>query len=153
MVDKITDQYLDQKKRAIEIARQDADNAIDELLIIGRHTSQSLRGMQSNIMFALKKYYRDSWNKLHRYFKGYVLSVIRENIIRGQKEGIYRKEIDPDIIARIYVGKTMIIADEEIFPEITSDSHNIYKEYFIYHIHGIASEQGLQLLKTCKEKL
>lgn len=153
LIDRITDQYIDQKKRAIQNARSQASDAIEELLIIGKHTSQSLRGIQSNTMFALKKYYRESWQKMHRHFQGYVFAIVRDNIIKGKKEGLYRDNISPDIIAKIYIGKTMIVADDEIFPELDYDPHQVFEEYFSYHIHGIASEKGLELLKSYKEKI
>lgn len=152
LIDKITDQYIEQKKKALVNARSQSDNAIDEIIQTGRHVSQSLRGIQTNTMFALKKYYRESWVKMEKHFFGYVYASIRENTERGMKEGLYRQDIHPEVIAKIYVGRTMLVADEDIFPSRDYDPKMIFEEYFTYHIRGIASAKGLELLDKYTNK-
>jgi len=45
------------------------------------------------------------------------------------KEDIYREDLNPDIIAKLYVGKTMFIVDEEVFPLKNYNKENLFREY------------------------
>ena len=79
--------------------------------------------------------------------------VIKENIERGIEEGIYRDEFHPEIIAKLYVGKTMVVIDEDIFPLKDYNKENLFKEHIQYHIRGIATSKGLKLLEKHFKKL
>ena len=84
--------------------------------------------------------------KIEAYHTEYVYSVLKANLERGIKEGLYRNDLNPDIVAKLYVGKTLIVVDEEVFPLKEYNRENLYKEYINYHIHGVASPKGLEVL-------
>jgi len=67
--------------------------------------------------------------------------------VKGQKEGLYRSDIEADILAKLYIGRMESIFDQDLFPSTNYDVSDVYMEWFIYHIHGMASEKGLKLLE------
>lgn len=135
------------EKEAVTKITAESKDAIDEILGIAKFVTQQLREFSPTVMYDLQKYYRESWMKIEEYHSDYVYSVIKANLERGIEEALYRDNMNPDIVAKLYVGKTMSVVDEETFPLKEYNRENLYKEYINYHIHGIASPMGLALLK------
>ena len=71
-----------------------------------------------------------------------------ESIIRkGKEEGLFRANIKETLIANFYVLAIEGTLNPSNFPENKYNFKDTYFEYIIYHLHGLASEEGLQYLK------
>lgn len=144
--------HLDEEKEMIGQIRKMADDAIHEIVILARHITQMFREMPPSLTYDLQKYYRNCWDLVDGYSKSHIYGVIRDNIERGMQQGVYRKNINPDIIAKLYVNNSSVIVDEEVFPLRNYHKENLFIEHINYHLHGIASAKGLKLLdKHTKE--
>ena len=132
--------------------RNDSKNAIDEVIRIGRYIVRTLRDLSPNTMYDLKKYYRNCWDRLEQLHKGYLLEVVKENLNWGVKEGLYREEINIDIIAKLYMNKAMFLVDEDIFPLKDYRRDELVKEHILYHLHGVITTKGHKLLKNYLKK-
>jgi hypothetical protein len=75
-----------------------------------------------------------------------------KNLEKGIKQGAFREEINPELIARFYFTGMTGIKDAELFNPIQYSSKLVQKTYLEYHLRGICTEKGLQkleeLLKT-----
>jgi AcrR family transcriptional regulator len=138
-------ELIEQKCMTEEI-RSTSSDALEEMLRIGRYVVEKLRSMSPTTVYDLRKYYGTIWKRMESQMKQHVYGVISDNIERGIRQGIYRSELNPEIIARLYVGKSVLVADEDVFESGKYDLATLHQEYIRYHIHGIASEKGRQLL-------
>ena len=136
----------------ITAIRSHAQNAIDEILEIAQYVIQTLRTLPPGLMFDLQKYYRKSWELVNEIHQEHIYGIIKSNIEWGIADGLYRKDFNPDVIAKLYVGKSMIVVDEKLFPLKKYNKEDLFKEYINYHIHGIASQKGLNVLKKHQEE-
>ena len=57
-------------------------------------------------------------------------------------DGIYRDDLDTDIISKLYMTKAMSMINEDLFPDESYDKTKIFVEHMIYHLRGIVSEKG-----------
>ena len=94
----------------------------------------------------LQKYYHQAWQLMERFHREFIYNVILRNIESGIAKGIYRSDVNADIIAKLYVSKSLILVDEELFPLKYYNTEKLFTQYISYHIHGIASPKGLKLL-------
>ena len=123
------------------------------MIEVAKYVIPTLRHVTPTLIFDMRKYYRDVWQMMETYNQQEIFKVIKENIERGIEEGIYREEFHADIIAKLYVGKTMVVIDEDIFPLKEFNKENLFKEHIQYHIRGIATSKGLKLLEKHFKKL
>ncbi len=152
LIEQTMQTHIDDEKNMIAQIRETADDAIHEIVILARHITQVLREMPAGLTYDLQKYYRKCWEIMDAYNRTHVYGVIKDNIERGIDQGVYREDVNPDIVAKLYVGKTSIITDEDIFPLRNYKKDTLFKQYISYHLHGIASTKGLKLLsKHMKE--
>jgi TetR/AcrR family transcriptional regulator, cholesterol catabolism regulator len=148
LIERIIHQHIHDEKKCLSEIPEKARDAIEQVLMIAHHVIQILRSMRPTTMFDLKKYYHDCWNMMDEFQEKYMYKMIRNNIEQGVEEGLYRDNLDSDIVAKLYVGKTMLLTDEKLFPMREYDRDKLFTEYIQYHLRGIVSEKGMEQLKT-----
>jgi AcrR family transcriptional regulator len=122
-------------------------NAIDELLAIGELVSTRLRSIHPSIFFDLMKYYPAVIQKFKQHKDTFVKQCVIENLEKGIKQGLYRDNLDSEIIAKMYLSFIDVLFQGDTFPTSEYTFTQVYSEYFRYHIRGIASDNGLKHLQ------
>jgi hypothetical protein len=117
-------------------------NAIEELFEVYRMINTMFRNYNSSMEYDIHKYYPDlySKNKIIRRKKMY--DTMYGNMNKGKKEGLYRKYLNSNIIARLHVFKVENMFDNEIFTMEELASVKVFNEVFVYHMQGIMSASG-----------
>lgn len=147
LISKIMLAHIEEEKAMMEEVRSNSGDAIEEMLKVARYAVQQLRKLSPTLVYDLQKYYGDIWLLLQKLHRGHGQLMIRENIKRGIQQGVYRPDVNADILAKMYVMSTFSLVDEELFPLKDYNKEKLFVEFIKYHINGIASEKGLELYK------
>jgi len=131
---------------------KNSETAIDELMGITRCVSSKLGEIHPSVIFDLQKYHPDAWKIMEDHKKGFVFEMMHVNLKRGVKEGFYRENINPLIIANIYMGMIDNMLNPENTMNKTLSIDKLHIEIIRYHIKGIANEKGNSLLKETLKK-
>ncbi|MFM9423098.1 MAG: hypothetical protein RIR06_1559 [Bacteroidota bacterium] len=123
-------------------------NAIDESLEIKKWVLDMIQNIHPSVAYDIEKFHPAVSKRMKTSRHENVYRSIFQNIVKGQKEGLYRSDINADILAKLYIGRIESIFDQELFPSTTYNVSDVYMEWFIYHIHGMATSKGLQLLEN-----
>lgn len=129
---------------------QNAVNAVDELMGFVKHGIEEFAKVKSSptVVYDLQKYYRDIWVQFETGMNQRIYEGTKNNIERGKNEGLYRLDVDADVVAKLYVRQMMAIIDEDIFPSKIYDKIHLFQQYLIYHIYGIATPKGIALFDS-----
>jgi hypothetical protein len=65
-----------------------------------------------------------------------------QNMEKGKREGLYRKEIDSVILSKLHVFRIETMQDNDLFTQQEKVSLELFNEVFVYHLHGILSSAG-----------
>lgn len=152
LVEQVMQAYIDQDKCCIDDLVKQSKNAIEEILLIGEHVGNTVKDIHPSIHYDMEKYYNEAWNVFHKHKRGYIFKCITDNLMRGIKEGYYRKDLNVPVIAKIYVSRADMVFDGELFPPEEIDFRSVYLEMMNYHLRGIASEKGIKLLHDIYKK-
>lgn len=144
--------FIEKDKEALRVIHENSRDAIDELVLMARYVLSILREVPQTVLYDMKKYHRSCWNLFDNFHQKFIYQTIYDNIERGIAEGYYREEVNPDILARLYVGKSLWISDETLFPANSYNMGELYFEFIIYHIHGLASSKGVKKLNNYLEQ-
>lgn len=147
LVSKIMLAHIEAEKAMMEEVKTNSGDAIEEMLKVGRYAVQQLRKLSPTLVYDLQKYYQNIWLLLQKLHRGHGQQMIQENIERGKLQGVYREDVNAEILAKMYVMSSFSLADEDIFPLKDFNKEKLFIEFIKYHIHGIASEKGLVLYK------
>jgi hypothetical protein len=118
------------------------------LFHIDEHVCQILKNRPPRLITNLKKLYPSVWSILVDIRKKHLFSCISQNIKNGKTQGVYRKDVKEDIIAKLVINTADAIVDEDIFPLTQYDFKQLLLENRIYHIRGIATQKGTTYLEN-----
>lgn len=121
-------------------------NAIDELFNVNRRISEKLQNVQPAVIFDLQKYYPEAWKIMENHKQCFIYEMVVENIKTGIKKELYRENVTPEIVAKIYVALIDKMFDTEFFPVNKFSFEVLHREIARYHVRGIASEKGANYL-------
>ncbi len=131
----------------LEAITRDAENAIDEMLRMTRHVNAQFAVLNPAAVFDTKKYYPKSWAIFEEFKNRVIYQRVLKNLKDGIGQGLYRSEINADVLARIYVARIDAFFDPQLFPHDQFRITDVYREFMNYHIRGIASRKGVTYLE------
>lgn len=128
-------------------------NAIEENFEISKHILEDLKNIHPSIFYDLEKYYPEAWNTMHNLRHEFAGSVMKQNMERGIKEGLYRTDLNVEMMTRLWVARLNLIFDPNLFSLNEFDWVELYRQMFIHHVRGIASDEGLKYIEKNQHKL
>ncbi len=148
IVREVAQAHCRQNEMEFEAIAKDAKNAIDELVKIMQWLVETLKEMAPNLIYEIQKYYPDAWQTFHHYENEFVLAEVKDNLRRGIEEGLYRPDINVEIVARMRVAQVDIGFDETIFPRKKFGQLPVQVEMLKFYMHGITTPKGKEVLES-----
>ena len=153
LVSKVLDFTLQEKNCAIDKIFDKRLNAIEELLEVGIHIVKTTREYNLSVEYDLKKYYPELYHRMHTIRKDRMYEAVLENIHKGKKEGLFRTNMDDEIIAKMQTSRFINMHTDEFFETNDILNPKYILELFIYHIRGIANKKGIEILEQTLKKI
>lgn len=131
---------------------QQSDNAIQEVIKTMEMMVRHFTSMNPVVLFDLQKFHLESFNKFKAHKYQFLLEIISNNLKIGIAEGLYRGDINVDVLSRFRLESMEIAFNVDIFPP---DRYNLVEvsiaiiENFLY---GLATEKGFALIEEYKNK-
>ncbi len=128
------------------------NNPIIEMFEIKKYVMQNLKDEKASPFFQLQKYYP----KIHKtlMFKQFdkMQTCVVENLNKGIALGYYKNSIDVNIISRLYFAGIQSIKHEELFPPQLFTPKELETKYLEYHLRGICTSKGIEILENVLQK-
>ena len=147
LINKVITFILTKECDVMNIIQTKAKDAIEEVVMISRHVNKLLQSINPAAMYDLQKYYTRQFELMRSLNDQMIYSIIRDNLDKGIKEGFYRDNFNPEIIAKLYVGQADLIIDTQIFPAKQYDLTNVHREFVMHHLYSITTEKGKERLE------
>jgi TetR/AcrR family transcriptional regulator, cholesterol catabolism regulator len=147
LVVKTVEKEIEKDQSAVKEILEKGHNVIDELWEITRYTAVKFQQVHPATLFEMQKYYPVAWQLFEQHRNGFIVNTISNNIIRGIEDGLYRSDINPALIARLYAVKIDLLADHSREPVSNVSDQAIFFETLKYHLRGICNPTGLLYLE------
>ena len=123
-------------------------SAIDELLHFYEMQVKMIKNNKPAFIYDLKKYYPEVFKQFHSIKQNLILDNFGKNMIKGKEEGLYRQDINVEIIAKLNLMRFEGIMDSDLFSMEDFVTPDLFTEIFKYHIYGIVNEKGRKLIDS-----
>ncbi|MDX9697504.1 MAG: TetR/AcrR family transcriptional regulator [Bacteroidales bacterium] len=153
LVEKVVDYVINLKECDFKRIDDINMNAVEKLIEVNMHIVTSMKDYNPATEYDLKKYYPELYAKMHSIRRQRMYDSILANIKKGKEEGLYREELNEEIIARMQVSRFMNMHEDELLTKNDMQRSAFIHELFIYHIRGIANEKGLNVLEETLKKI
>jgi len=147
LVKKCIQEHIDSEECMAKECLGQSENSIDELMAMTKLVSTQMKEMHPSVIFDLKKYHFEAYQRLTQHRDEFIYSHIKSNIEKGIKSGLYRNDLNPDILSRLYISMLNVIMDPVQSDLSDFNNADVYNEMIRYHIRGIASSEGRKHLK------
>ncbi len=151
IVSALLGQHREHSVTNIETIRKDSKNAIEEIILTMLHLESMSEMMNPRLLFELKKFHPKVWGEFQDFKQKVMMQCIADNMKRGIKQGIYRKEINIDMLSRLRVEQIELAWNPEMYPPSKYDIpavHLVFLEHFLY---GIANLKGHEMIEKYKK--
>ena len=122
-------------------------NAIQENFEIKKMFRDLLKHSDDSPMYQLQKYYPKTYQRIIK--KEFIMfkDCIMNNIRKGIDDGLYRSDIDPDVITRFYFSLVMSIHDADLFQYKRNTKDKLEIDILEYHTRAISTPKGIEILE------
>ncbi len=151
IVEGVAEQTLNRDKCEAEEVHKRARDPIDEIIQSTKHMREMVANIHPALLYDLQKYHPKAWKRYVGHKEGFVKIVLR-NLIQGQQQGLYRQNIDPEILARFRVESIDSAFDTTIFPTKQFRLIEIQLQLIDHFLHGILTPRGLELYEKHKQE-
>jgi AcrR family transcriptional regulator len=134
-----------------DIINQDL-NAVEEILEYNKMATRIIKTHSSSALYDLKKYYPDLHDNVLKIWSERMYELILTNLQKGKSQGLFRKDLNDEVIAKLHVSRIMVMTENSLFTHEEMVSKEVAREIYIYHIHGIANSKGLEILEKNLKK-
>ena len=141
----------DNKLRCGE-GRKASENALHEVFLSFDRVQDMFANMNPAVLYDMEKYHPDCFKKFKEHKNGFMYQMLKSNIERGVQEGLYREDIDIDILTRYRIYSIMLAFDPEIFPNNRSHLVHIEQQLLEVFLNGIATTKGQKLIQKYKNQ-
>ncbi len=133
----------------MERMRAEAHDAMDALIRMGRYGAKAFGEVSPNFLFDVQKYYPKLWHGIDRENQEFFVARMEQNLERGMAERLYRSDLHPGIIARLFVHMLtgLFMFEDRLLTNPQDNLVQIFNQMLLYHIYGIATDKGRELIK------
>ncbi len=147
LVTEVFTSLFDENKETCLRDQKRATNAIEEIFFAMKMMSETLSNINPSIVNDMQKYHPNAFNKLKLFKQDFLYDVIKHNLMRGQKEKLYRKNLDIDILARFRV-EAIFLFFTDGFKDVRNISYEAFqKELFIHYLYGVVNPAGYNMIE------
>ena len=125
-------------------------NAVDVLLQASLLVSEEFQKINPKIKFELKKYYKPVFDKFLSRRLEFISFYINNNLKKGMEEGLYRSDLNVELVARMYVNNLVDLQEKDYCSVEDCSFEQVFKTFFENHIRAISSPEGIAYFEKRK---
>ncbi|SFQ33858.1 TetR/AcrR family transcriptional regulator [Hymenobacter arizonensis] len=123
-----------------------ASNAVEEMLTISRWADEQFSDIHPSIFNDLKKYHPAAWELFGAHKNTFILDQITRNLRRGMTEGLFRPDLDVDVLARLGLAQIELAFDPILYPTSQFSPLRVSRVFDEHFLLGVASLKGHKLI-------
>lgn len=156
LIARILQYNFDEHAKNVQSLLAGEHNAIDVLLSVSRKVCLDMQNFLPSTIFDLQKYYPEIYKKNYDAKMIAIFTDIKANIIKGIAEGLYRSDMDVELVAHLYVQKLEDVYNPDFMATMATDAAsyaNVFHVMFDNHIRGMCNAKGLAYYEKQKQYL
>jgi AcrR family transcriptional regulator len=142
----VMQQHLVQEQADCEKCFASGSNALEEMFNLMQWHKQMLSTVHPSIFYDLQKFYPQAWALFEQHKNTFILQKIIDNMRRGMAEGVYRPDLDVDVLARLRLAEIELIFNPTLFPPRQFDLQRLHTVTVEHFLMGVASLKGHKMI-------
>lgn len=121
---------------------EDAKDAVHEVLMVAQCMRRHVFKMNPSLLFDMQRFHASAWDEYLNFKHSVVKGMVKQNLEKGMKEGYFRSELDPEIIANLRVEQVQLAFDRNVFPPDRFELWEVHLQIMDHFVQGLLTEKG-----------
>lgn len=128
-------------------------NALEKMMGFYSFQMNMIKEYNPSLIYDLKKYYPEIHLKFIEKKRNIIYENILTNLIQGKSEGLYRENINEEVIAMLNLMRVEALVNSDVFRPEEMLTKEFFTDMFTYHMYGIVNDKGRKILEQNIDKL
>jgi len=124
-----------------------AENPIDEIFRAVKLVKELFLNINPTLFYDLQKFHPQAWKIFQQFRNEYLYQCIGKNLETGIACGLYRKNIDLDILIRLRIEQIDMVFNQEAYPPATYHPAQVMESITEHFVYGIATLKGHEQIR------
>ena len=152
MVEDVIDIEINSNQFECTQHKQKSENPIHEIFMAVDMLLELLTKMNPTVIFDLDRYHPKAFKKYNEYKNKFLYTIIKENLDSGKRDGLYREEIQADIMTRFRLASIFLVFNPDLFPMGKNSLPAVITEITDNFLYGLATAKGHKLIQKYKQQ-
>ncbi len=151
LVTTMSQEHMKREVIEYEAIAKDSENSIDELNKISIQIRCDMQDMNPSLLYDLQKFHPKAWTLWLNHKNNFIMRSIVRNLNQGIKEGYFRADINPEVLA---ISRLVLIEaafDDQHFPKEKFNLVEVQSQFFDHFVYGLCTDKGRKLYQRYKE--
>ncbi|TGE20396.1 TetR/AcrR family transcriptional regulator [Hymenobacter aquaticus] len=126
-------------------------NAIEAMFNLVTWHKEMLASIHPSIFHDLQKYYPQAWLLFEQHKNTFILEKILTNLGRGMAEGLYRADLDVEVLARLHLAEIELMFNNVVFPPKQFGLQRVNIVMIEHFLTGISTLKGHRLINQYRQ--
>jgi TetR/AcrR family transcriptional regulator, cholesterol catabolism regulator len=109
-----------------------------------------LTGVNPSLFNDIRKYHPRAWQVFETHRNQFLLDSVRKDLVQGIEEGVFRSDIQVEVLARLRMMEIDMGFDTTIFPPEQFNIIDTQLAFFDHFMRGIFTEKGIKYYNQMK---
>lgn len=130
----------------------DAENAIEAMVRMLAYFDTMNKRINPMALFEMQRFFPEAYKTFRELLLSRDVVMIKENILQGIQEGLYREDINADLMARYRLETSLMVLQPNLLVSDRNDLMSVALEIGEHFLYGIMTIKGEKLYQKYKEK-
>lgn len=130
----------------------DAENSVEAMVKILAYMDETHKKINPMAMFELQRFFPDTYNKFREMLIEKDATMIKDNILQGMKDGLYRENLNADLLALYRLETSLMILQPNLMVNERNELLYVNLEIGEHFLYGIMTAKGEELYHKYKDK-
>ena len=153
LVDAVIEKDLTLRQHDCNHCTEKSLNAVHEIFSMMENLMEQFQHMNPVVIYDLEKFHFKSFKKFMAFKNQFLMDMIRQNLEWGIKEGLYREDINVDVISRFRLESMMLPFDINIYPPAKFNLPTVMQEIIQHFVYGIVTIKGYKMAQKYSQQM
>jgi AcrR family transcriptional regulator len=146
LVEAVIGRHIAESEQKISELIRESVNAVDEILMTIRLFESQFRNLNPIVLHDLQKFHPSAYRLIEQHKQQFVLQTMRVNMQRGIREGLFRADMDVEVMSRFQLESMMLVFDPQLFPTEQFNLADVSREIHRHYLFGMCTPYGQTLV-------
>jgi AcrR family transcriptional regulator len=151
LIQEIATLEIQEHDQEMQRIRKQSKDSIEEILLAMKSVSHMMNKISPTVFYDMQKYYPKGWEIFREFKMATMTNYVEENLRRGIRQELYRKELNLKIMARLRIEEVEMGYNPIAFPPDKFNITEVQIAMLDHFLHGIVTLKGHKLISKYKQ--